>query len=781
MTAPTLVARARRIAAISGRMIGRVEVRTPHLVASAFCTGLGASVWLRPPPAPVAVLAVALAGSAAVAAARPRILLLALSLLACGLALGTARLAASGQSELARSIGEGGPAALEVTGPARTGPFGSRVPVRARELWHRPIDEPSLLRLPAGRSPPPQGAVVEVIAAIRAPRRAESDGGFDEATYLARHGVHAVLMADRYRVIGRRGGIGGAADVLRSGIESGLGPGLRGERRALVAGIVLGADEEIDPALREAFRRSGLYHLLAVSGQNVAYLAVGTIALAWLLGIPRILGEVGAIAAVIAYVGAVGWQPSVARAGIAGLLASLAWIAGRGRDRWYFALVGAAVLLAWNPYSLLDAGFQLSFAAVAAIFALAPRLDRLLEGYPLPRPLRAVASVSTACSLATAPILWIQFGALPALSVVANLLAAPVVAPILGLGLGSAALFPVLPGAAGALGWLNGWLAAYLAWVARLVGGLPIAQIRSPIVLLGGLGAGLLLVVLRRTPSQERLAVAVACALIGVCGWVLWSAPGSGELARPAGLRITVLDVGQGDSVLLQVPEGAVLVDEGPPDAHVSDQLDRMGVGRLAAIVLTHPQRDHVGGAAEVLAEHPVGMVLDPGQPGANGDEQAALVAAAAAGTPVVRVRQGRRFRLGGLQLTVLWPQREPTPGSDPNLSAVVILAAYGDFDALLTADAESDVTSRIDLPAVDVLKVAHHGSADPGLPRLLERIQPRFAVISCGAGNTYGHPSPSTVSALLSRPGIRLYRTDRDGRVVIETDGHAVRAWTGA
>jgi len=142
-------------------------------------------------------------------------------------------------------------------------------------------------------------------------------------------------------------------------------------------------------------------------------------------------------------------------------------------------VLGALVLLAWNPYTLLDPGFQLSFAAVAAIFVLVPRLVRMLEGYPLPVRLAAALAVSTACGLATAPVLWFQFHAVPLLSVPANLLAAPAVAPLLGLAFAAALAGLVFPPAGTAIAWLNGWCAAYLASCARVVGGLPGAQVRS--------------------------------------------------------------------------------------------------------------------------------------------------------------------------------------------------------------------------------------------------------------------------------------------------------------
>lgn len=209
----------------------------------------------------------------------------------------------------------------------------------------------------------------------------------------------------------------------------------------------------------------------------------------WLIGVPRFAGQLAALAAIGAYVLAVGAQPSVVRAGIAGALGSLAWLTARAPDRWHFLLVAAIVLLGWNPYTLLDAGFQLSFAAVISIFVLVPRFERFLEGYPLGRPLRLVVAVSAACGLATAPIAWAHFHSVQLLTVPANALAAPAAASLLWLALGAAAVAPLSPSAASTLAWLNGWCAAYLAAVARLIGGLPFAQIqstRSLLLLLSG-------------------------------------------------------------------------------------------------------------------------------------------------------------------------------------------------------------------------------------------------------------------------------------------------------
>jgi len=380
------------------------------------------------------------------------------------------------RSVLLPRVDETGRAIAVVAAPPRHGMYSIRVRAEVRRFGRLPVRERVLLELPLGRAPP-QGSILELIGSVELPPT--SDSGFDERTWLRRQGIAVVLHGKVWRQVGRRGGIGGFADQLRRHIEQTLAPGVDGERAAVLEGVVLGADEGLSPELRQEFRASGLYHLLAVSGQNVVFIAIGVLAGAWLLGLPRWLGEIGVLAAIAAYTLAVGWQPSVVRAGVAGGLASLAWLAARPRDRWYALLLGAAVLLAWNPYALLDPGFELSFVAVSAIFVAVPRLERILEGYPVPHKLGLVVVVSTACGLATAPILWLRFGAVPLYSVPANAMAELSVGPMLGLGLVSSILHPLVPSASAAIGWVAGWLAAYLAFCARLWASLPGAQIAS--------------------------------------------------------------------------------------------------------------------------------------------------------------------------------------------------------------------------------------------------------------------------------------------------------------
>ena len=447
-----------------------------HVVLGAACCGMAAANAARLHGVTFLGLAVGSSVVAAFAFPECRLALVVLAIVLAGWWWGSARLDAIDRSPLTRLLGTAEQAQVVITAPPRRSGFALRAQGELHRFGALHTSEPVQLELPLGRAPA-QGDILEALGVLRRPRGPEH--GFDERTWLRRHGIHVVLRVDRWRVVGRRGGLGGVADGLRAFVTRGLAQGSGGEQRAVLLGVVLGADEGLPQSLRDRFRASGLYHLLAVSGQNVALVAGGALLVAWLLGIPRLLGEIGALTAIAGYVLAVGAQPSVVRAGIAGALGSIAWLLARERDRWWFLIVAAFVLLAWSPYALLDPGFQLSFAAVTAIFVLAPRLGRALEGYPVPKKAAGFLAISTACGLATAPILWLQFHAVPLLAVPANALAAPAVGPLLGLALAAAVVHPLTPSAAAALTWLAGWCAAYVALCARTIGGLPFAQVTS--------------------------------------------------------------------------------------------------------------------------------------------------------------------------------------------------------------------------------------------------------------------------------------------------------------
>jgi len=751
-----------------------LELGWPTALVGGACLGLGAANWLRLPALVLLVVAMACAVAAAALDGAVRLAVTGVCLALLGLWWGSVRLDALDRSVLAGRVGEIEDVRVVVTAPPSRTRYAVRAMGDVRRFGGLAMRERVLLELPAGRAPP-QGAVLALRARPVAPRGPET--GFDERGWLSRRGVHVVLHASGgWRVVGRRGGIGGVGDRLRKEIDTALALGTTGERRALLAGVVLGADEGLDPSLREAFKASGLYHLLAVSGQNVVFVALGVLGLAYVVGLPRALGHMLAIVTVLGYALAVGWQPSVVRAAVAGCVASLAWLASRPSDRWHVLALGALVLLVWTPRSVLEPGFQLSFAAVSAILVTVPRLRRFREGWPLPWTLVEVVGISGACGLVTAPILWLQFGVVPLWTVPANALAEPAMPFLLGFGLAAALAAPVVPSAAVAMSWLAGLCAAWIAFAARLVASLPHAQVSSPLVFLLPAAAIVAVVALRRVPPyRRRVFLLDGATLVLLAGGAWWAVHPPPRWHPPAGLRVTVLDVGQGDGILLEVPEGAMLVDAGPPEARVDRQLRRMGIQSLAALVATHPHRDHVGGAAAVLSAVAVGVLVDPLLPGDWPEDADARRAAVARGTAVVAARAGHDYRIGSLRVHVLWPDDGGSAGEDPHDHGVVLLASYGETDLLLTGDAESPVTRRLPLRHVELLKVAHHGSADPGLADELRILRPRVALISVGRGNDYGHPRAETLAALRSVPGLALYRTDEDGSVVVESDGKEI------
>ena len=763
-------------------MIPALERHWPALLVTAACLGIALSVVISVPLI-VACAGVVVASGAVIALDRyVRFAAFAVVVAVLGLAWGSLRMDALRHSILSSKIGESGVARVVTVAPARSSPFSTRVIATTHSFRHVPVHERVLLVLPVGRSPP-RGAILEATVRVAEPR--PPSNGFDEGAWLARQGIHVVLDVSSWHQVGRRGGIAGLGDRLRGRVERAIGRGTTGVRRGIVLGVVLGEDEDLPSDVQDDFRASGLYHLLAVSGQNVAFLAAGVFGLGWVLRLPRKARELVTVGVIAAYVLAVGWQPSVARAAVAGTLASLAWLTARPSDRWHFLAVGALVLLAWMPTAVLDPGFQLSFAAVAAIFVVVPRLRRHVDGLPVPRGVAEALAVALACGLATAPIVLVHFGQMALYTVVANVAAFAAAPLVLAFGLLAALVDPVSPGAAEGLAALAGWAAAWLELVARVVADLPSARLGVRPTVVVALVATLGWLTARRARRlggferrrlSEILLVTGTLAAVAVIWVTTRPAP---AWIRPLGLRVTFLDVGQGDSVLLETARARILVDEGPPEADVAGQLRALGVRWLSALVMTHPQRDHVGGAADVIRRLNVQEVLEPGLAVTGPESEEALSEARSRRVPVRVVRTGTSFRAGRLRVRVLWPEDEGTASEDPNQNAVVLIASYGETDVYLSGDAESDVTSHLPLAPVEIMKVAHHGSEDEGLAAELETLRPRVAVISCGRHNDYGHPRPETLAALGGVPGLAVYRTDEDGRVVVESDGRDLTVTT--
>jgi competence protein ComEC len=611
----------------------------------------------------------------------------------------------------------------------------------------------------------------------------------------------------------------GHRDQIRARAERALDSGMLAREAALARGFVLGEDERIDPVTVEDFRRAGLSHLLAVSGQNVALLGLLAMPLLALLGMSLRARLLWIVAAIAVYVPLAGGGPSIVRAGVMGALTLLATFAGRRASRLYTLAIAAIVTLAIDPRIGADIGWQLSFAAVLGILAIAHPLrgaiaSRLGSG-GLRGPLTEGVAVTVAATLATAPLIVFHFGELSTVSLVANLLALPAVAPAMWLGMLSSigAQVPGFPAAVpnAIAAPLLAYIAAVASWCARPRWALLEVEmgVRGLIVSYLALAGAVIAIpallrqrriaalrraripgnpgcnVFRLPQSRKKLhrhwGVSVVGALLVVVAALVHLGGAAGESPVPpsAGLRIEVLDVGQGDAILLQPAAApAVLVDGGPPGDDLLAALDEAGVDSLGIAVVTHEQSDHAGGIQELLERHfPVGQLLYA----RLGRRLRAEAEAAGAGP--VRVEAGDAIGSGPLRLGVLWPPPElleqPLAGADPNTQAVVLLVRWRWFSMLLTADAEAGEVP-IDPGPVDVLKIAHHGSEDPGLGALLDRARPRLAVISVGVGNSYGHPAADTL-AELAQHGVQTLRTDRHGSIEVDVDKNSFVVRTGS
>jgi competence protein ComEC len=603
---------------------------------------------------------------------------------------------------------------------------------------------------------------------------------------------------------------------IRERAETALGRGMPTREGALARGFVLGEDEEVDERTVEDFRRSGLSHLLAVSGQNVALLALLAMPVLAVFGIPLGTRLVWILGTIVVYVPLAGAGPSIVRAGVMGALSVLATLAGRRSSRLYGLLVAALVTLAIDPRLAADVGWQLSFAAVLGILALAGPLRRAIASRTgaggFSGALAEGIAMTVAATLATAPLIAFHFGAISTTTLAANLLALPAVAPAMWLGMLSAAAgqvpgFPVV-----VLNAVEAPLLAFIAQVAAWCGRPSWAYLHVQLGL-GGLivAYGVIVFAVVSVPllhRRHRLATlkrhrtpladgpetsniwtfqahrpafrrtwvggGIGVAVVALA----WTGGGAGAGGPPAsGLRVTFLDVGQGDAILLQPASApAVLVDGGPPGDGLADKLRAADVDELGIAVVTHEQSDHAGGIEDLLGRFPVGRLVY----GRLGRRLRAE--AGASGSHPTRIAAGGLIRSGSLRLEALWPPpsllASPLSGADPNTQALVLLARWHDFSMLLTADAEAEAVP-LDPGPVDVLKVAHHGSDDAGLSALLDRIDPKLAAISVGAGNPYGHPTPDTLG-VLSEHHVPVIRTDwvgtieldvRPGSVTVESD----------
>ncbi|WP_426569543.1 ComEC/Rec2 family competence protein [Streptomyces canus] len=600
------------------------------------------------------------------------------------------------------------------------------------------------------------------------------------------------------------------AGRLRAGLREAT-DGLPADARALLPGLVVGDTSRITPELDEAFKETDLAHTLAVSGSNL------TIMLALLLGPPGLAQHVerrglaprlgiplrttallGGVLT-LAFVVVCRPDPSVLRAAACGAVVLLALATGRRRSLIPALATAVLLLVLYDPWLARSYGFLLSVLATGALLTLAPRWSAALRRRRVPPRLAEALAAAGAAQALCAPVVAVLSARVSLVAVPCNLLVEFVVAPATVLGFAALATAPVAMPVAEALAWCASWPAGWIAGVARTGAALPGAGVDWP----GGWGGASLLALATAGAvllGRRMLRHPVLCAACGALLLLVVVQPP--PLTRvitgwpPPGWRLAMCDVGQGDATVLAAGEGTgVVVDAGPDPALVDRCLRTLGITRIPLVVLTHFHADHVAGLPGVLRGRAVGAIETTGFEEPVDQVEFVRKEAQERRVPLVRAVAGERRRLGGLDWEVLWPPPSsrvrsggtvppapPVPEPEgPNDASVTLLVRSGGLRMLLLGDLEPPAQRALArspaaalLGGVDVLKVAHHGSAYQD-PDLIRAVAPRLALISCGEDNPYGHPAPGTVAALRAT-GAVVMRTDLDGALAVAGTGAELR-----
>ena len=557
---------------------------------------------------------------------------------------------------------------------------------------------------------------------------------------------------------------------------------LYGDRAPLARALLIADERDISPEIRRQFADAGIIHMLSVSGLHVAVLAEGVVLLMLMGGASTRRAELVATVTISAFVLFVGApSPAVRSAAMyAAVVASRRF--QRPTSPWALLALGGALPLL-QPRVVNEIGYHLSVGGMAGLIA-SGKLSRRLPIDRLPswgRRLAREIIATMVASAVTAPIVAWHFGRVSLAAPLTNLAAAPLFGlaqPVLFLSLALAPLRPVASLLAEGTQVLLAGIEKVGVWGAAIpASALDVQPSAITALLLGTASISLLAACAMRYWAMPTLLSAFA---VGLALW--W------PIIRLSGSRLEVhmIDVGQGDAIALRTPRWRwILIDAGDQwrDSDVGERvvvpyLERRG-GEVAAFILSHPHADHIGGAASVIRRLPVAFVWDGGYLQPSSVYVGALDAARERAVAWRTARGGVPMDIDGVRLTVLSPDSaEIANAPDANAASVVVMAEYRGVRVLLTGDAERPVEARLaqrfgENLRADVLKVGHHGSSTSTTAELLDQVAPRLALVSVGADNRYGHPSPEVLGALASR-GAQVLRTDDVGSIVVSIDGGA-------
>ncbi len=634
-----------------------------------------------------------------------------------------------------------------------------------------------------------RGDRVQVIAQIAPSRRPQNPDLGDPRAGYARRGHSLSGSALAVENLSRGQGVGALIDRARARLRRGIAAAFPAADVASIARAMVLGEEDLSADDDEAFRRSGLTHLLAVSGSHVALVVGGLVTLlrAFLLRFTRFARrvEVSRVASALGIPLAVVYEQlsgdsgSARRATIMAIVVLAVRASGRRVD--LARTLGLSILAALviDPLAPFDLSFVLSVAATLGLIALGPSLDRRLQ--PLPRMVRSAFAATVAASVACAPFIASIAGALPLLGLFANVVAVPIgelaALPLCNLAALCGALLPPL--ASRAIGDAAAGSLVLLRAVARVAAAPELAVVSVPPPTAAQTGVIIAAAAAMAIARSRRVAIG----LVGLAALLLLEVSHL-RASRPRGvLRVTVLDVGQGDATLIDLPGGAaMLIDAGgevgsswdPGRAVVGPVLRARRRGALELAVLSHPHPDHFLGLRAALAGVRVSQVWHNGEATSGGDHGARL-SGLRARAGARRTPPGRPPTITGAEVEVLHPCPRFDPDRGANDNSLVLRIAFGRRAVLLVGDAEhaaeESLLAHPERLRADVLKVGHHGSRTSSSRAFLAAVKPSIATISCGVRNRFGHPHVAALQALAAS-GARVLRTDLEGALRITTDG---------
>lgn len=566
------------------------------------------------------------------------------------------------------------------------------------------------------------------------------------------------------------------------------------EDAAALFAMLFGGYGGIKPELLEAFTATGIVHILSVSGSHIALLAGTLQQLGALLRLRPAATALLIAAAVCFYAALSGFVPPVIRSAAMGILAFTALALERENDARRLLALTALAMLIFSPLLFYDISFQLSFGATAGLLYIAPVLRARMAW--LPPWLAANVALTSAAQLSVLPVLAWYFNALSLSALLANLVAVPLVEAIIVCGLIGALLGLFLPILQNIFFILCSLTLGLVYNITSALAALPGSNLYLPSLhpALGAVYYGVLGVAVWALQDQSNAWLrffrqhrkGLFALLVGV-GLVCFAYG-----IRPSPVYVHFIDVGQGDAALVTTPHGkALLIDTGGVLGSMSDfdvgerviapYLRHYGVRQLEYLILTHAHEDHAGGAAAVCRRFPVGHVIVGRE---DRSAYARVFQTSLERLPdCVPAYAGQTWEVDGVRVAVLHAADASGSAAGNEVSNVISLS-YGAHRFLITGDLDAAGEEALLFSGADVkstvLKVGHHGSKTSSSEAFIRRVGARYAVISVGADNRFGHPNPAVVKRL-EEGGARVYRTDKDGAVLCATDGRELKITTFA